>query len=164
MGHLHLELDRDRFPPIGRCIYCGSAGGGKALGDEHIVPYSLGGNAILQQASCADCAAITSRLERYAAREIFELMRSFLRIQSRSDKRKKSTRPDYIPIVFTTPEGEETRQIPRAEAPPLLMLPLFNPPGILIGQHPTEMFFPPQGWVWYSSAIGAHRNNEAPWR
>ena len=37
----------------GVCIYCGWDGGEKALGDEHTVPYSLGGNTVLLGASCS---------------------------------------------------------------------------------------------------------------
>ncbi len=40
-----------RTDPIGRCIYCG---GRKGLLDEHIIPYGLGGNLVLPEASCKD--------------------------------------------------------------------------------------------------------------
>jgi HNH endonuclease len=49
-----------RYPEVGVCIYCGST---NQLEDEHIVPFGLGGNAILPAASCRTCAVVTSRFE-----------------------------------------------------------------------------------------------------
>jgi hypothetical protein len=51
----------------GVCIYCGSDGGADGLDDEHIIPYSLGGNTELEQASCKMCGSITSYLDGYLA-------------------------------------------------------------------------------------------------
>jgi 5-methylcytosine-specific restriction endonuclease McrA len=36
----------------GVCVYCGWDGGEEGLHDEHVVPYSLGGNTELLNASC----------------------------------------------------------------------------------------------------------------
>ena len=65
-----------RYPPVGRCIYCGSDGDAKGLSDEHMVPFSLGGDAVLPKASCAACATETSKIELYVARHIFHGLRS----------------------------------------------------------------------------------------
>lgn len=44
---------KSRFLPVGYCIYCGST---DELGDEHIVPYGLSGDAVIPKGSCAVCA------------------------------------------------------------------------------------------------------------
>ena len=52
------------YPAVGRCIYCGATEpplGARRFTDEHIIPLALGGNLILQEASCTDCAAIINR-------------------------------------------------------------------------------------------------------
>ena len=47
------------FPPVGFCIYCGAKDN---LGEEHIIPFGLGGNLILPAAaSCIQCSDITGR-------------------------------------------------------------------------------------------------------
>jgi hypothetical protein len=82
MDDLHINLVRNVFPPVGRCIYCGSDGGPDGLREEHIIPYSLGGNAVLEEASCSRCEAITSYLEGYAANVIFIPCVHFIRFKA----------------------------------------------------------------------------------
>jgi 5-methylcytosine-specific restriction endonuclease McrA len=50
-----VDIQGIKFPGYGRCIYCGSTG---PLKDEHIIPLSLGGKAVIEAASCGDCEAI----------------------------------------------------------------------------------------------------------
>jgi hypothetical protein len=57
-----------RYPPVGRCIYCGVS---YDLREEHIVPFSLGGVLILPKASCRKCENITHRFEYTCARQVF---------------------------------------------------------------------------------------------
>jgi hypothetical protein len=59
------------FEGVGFCIFCGSDGHGRGLRDEHIIPYCLGGKAIMQKASCAECEAITSYIDGYLGRRVF---------------------------------------------------------------------------------------------
>jgi len=49
------------FPTKGKCIYCGASD--VKLSDEHIVPLAFGGQHVIQEASCSDCAKITSNLK-----------------------------------------------------------------------------------------------------
>jgi 5-methylcytosine-specific restriction endonuclease McrA len=58
-----------KYPPKSHCIYCGK--NGVPLTDEHIVPFSLGGQHILQNASCLECADITKKFEQDVARELW---------------------------------------------------------------------------------------------
>jgi hypothetical protein len=56
MSHGHT-----RIASRGGCIYCGTRG--VELLDEHVVPFSLEGQHILEGASCRTRADITSRFE-----------------------------------------------------------------------------------------------------
>ncbi|MFZ1093435.1 MAG: HNH endonuclease [Xanthobacteraceae bacterium] len=40
------RIDRKEYPSFDVCIYCGASGDDVELTDEHIVPFSLGGNAV----------------------------------------------------------------------------------------------------------------------
>jgi hypothetical protein len=59
MSHGHT-----RIPTRGVCIYCGRTD--VRLTNEHLVPLSLGGQHILEGASCNDCADVTKKFERKA--------------------------------------------------------------------------------------------------
>jgi len=51
------------YGPMGRCIYCGRDATEVLLGDEHVIPRSLGGSLVLPQSSCPECARKTSAFE-----------------------------------------------------------------------------------------------------
>lgn len=70
------------------CIYCDEVT--EKLSDEHIVPYSLGGTLILENASCASCADTTSRFEGSVARGELHCVRSQLKIKTRRKKARRS--------------------------------------------------------------------------
>ncbi len=57
-----------RTKHIGYCIYCLKTN--CELSDEHVVPFSLGGDVLLPKASCSKCATITSQFELQVARKI----------------------------------------------------------------------------------------------
>jgi hypothetical protein len=49
------------YSAVGKCIYCGEtnlAKGVRKFGDEHIIPLAMGGNLILDEASCDSCEKI----------------------------------------------------------------------------------------------------------
>ena len=70
-----VDIQGTVYPGFGRCIYCGSDGGTEGLRDEHIMPFCLGGNAIIEKASCKACEAITSYLDGYMGRRVFYELR-----------------------------------------------------------------------------------------
>lgn len=122
--------------PVGKCIYCGVLESKtEKLTDEHIVPYSLGADAYLPQASCKNCAKITSYLEGYASREIFGPLRIFYNIQSR---RKKIDLND-LEVQFESASGTRVESISRSKLPPILFLPLVEPAGIFFDREPSPM-------------------------
>lgn len=123
-----------KFPGYGRCIYCGAT---SVLKDEHIIPHSLGGTAVILKASCADCEKITSYLDGYLARDIFNEYRSHVGIQSR----RKRQRPTTLHASFLKPDGtEEVRSYPAKQQPYTLMMPIWHLPGIVLGKEPSSEF------------------------
>lgn len=88
------------FPSYGRCIYCGAP---RDLKDEHIVPLSLGGTAVIEKASCSNCEKITSYLDGYLSRDIFNEYRSHVGIRSRRPKQ----RPKSLFASFLKPDGSQ---------------------------------------------------------
>lgn len=100
---------------IGKCIYCGLEPANQSqLGREHILPRSFGGTETLLKASCADCSLETSRVERNASREIFQVLRML----------------DMHP--------SERIRVPIADV--AFVLPEYHPPTRLLGEGP---FHPP---------------------
>ena len=83
MSHGHT-----RIASRGSCIYCGATA--VKLADEHAVPLSLGGQHILEGASCRRCADITSKFELDVARELWGDARISYDAPSRRKKQRKT--------------------------------------------------------------------------
>jgi HNH endonuclease len=129
------DIQSRKYPPIGRCIYCGSDGGPDGLSDEHIIPYSLGGHAELREASCRGCGTITSQLELYLGRTIFHEFRSHVRAPSR-----KKTLPSTLSANVSVGDQEITHEFLAADQPFALKLPIWNLPGIMRRVQPSPDF------------------------
>lgn len=110
----------------GVCIYCGWDGGEDGLKNEHVVPYSLGGNTELLNASCSDCGAITSYLDGYLANRIFGHLRVHLDLQSRSGH------PNTLPGIVLAAEGERAIDFATEDHPFFLHMPIWRPPGFML--------------------------------
>lgn len=76
----------------GVCIYCSRAF--PNLSDEHVIPLSLGGQHVIQKASCLDCADITKKFEQDVARELW----GDARISYDAPSRRKKQRPSHITL------------------------------------------------------------------
>lgn len=137
MTEFHLSLDRDKYDGPGYCIYCLQRPPAVVLTDEHIYPFALGGNVQLLQCSCHQCNGITHRLDGYCANRIMFGFRHHYKIQSRTQPR-----PTSIPIRFKNKGRFEIREVPLEDAPLLLFLPEFEPPGILIEAAPSGVVVP----------------------
>jgi hypothetical protein len=124
-----------RYSPVGKCIYCGSDGGPQGLSDEHMVPFSLGGGAILPKASCGACATETSKIELYLARQIFHSLRSHVGAPSR-----KKSLPSTLSATISVGEQEGSYEFLASDQPFALMLPTWDYPGIMRQVQPTEDF------------------------
>jgi hypothetical protein len=126
--YLSLEkIERRRYPPFGRCIYCDTLEG---LTTEHIVPFGLGGNLELPQASCVRCAAETSKVERSILRGELRPVRVFRALQSR---RKHKDAPGSYPLAIVRDGIEEIVELPLDQYPILVPFPDFAPPRLAIG-------------------------------
>jgi hypothetical protein len=118
----------------GVCIYCSWDGGEKGLRNEHAVPYSLGGNTELINASCVDCEAITSYLDGYMANAIFGHLRVHINLQSRSGHHAT------LPATIELADGERAVELAIDDHPYFLNMPIWRPPGFMIGNQLSEGF------------------------
>jgi HNH endonuclease len=119
------------YPPVGKCIYCGAAD--SKLTDEHIIPFSLGGLFILQQASCASCAKITGAFEGAVARSLF----GNFRIKHKMPTRRPKERPSHI-IVDTLNDNRGQISVPALEYPAPAFMYKCTKAGILDGLSPDS--------------------------
>lgn len=116
------------YSPAGYCIYCGST---NRLGDEHIIPFGLGGRMIFPKASCTDCSRITSAFEQTCLRTMF----GPLRILYNMPTRRKTRRPSTLPLKVKRRPGEDWSTIPvrSTDFPSLVLFPYFTMPDMLSG-------------------------------
>ena len=128
------------YRAVNACIYCGSA---EDLTDEHIVPYALGGNLLLPQASCKACTTVTAKLENICS-TMFGLARTKLQLPTRNKKKRLKVHPMKV-VRFT--DKEANIEMPTDELPPLLMFLRYQPPRALSGlpEFTTDLAWKP----WY---------------
>jgi hypothetical protein len=120
-----------RVNPVGFCIYCGSK---EDLAGEHIVPFGLGGNAILPEASCPRCSAITSAFEG-------KVLGGFMleaRTAGKFPTRRPKKRPTTLPLTVERGDGLESIDLPSSESPGFLQLPRLEATAFLSGRAPVN--------------------------
>ena len=120
-----------RVKPVGLCIYCGKTEG---LTEEHVVPFALGGNLILPNASCTKCNNITSAFE-------LRVLRGFMgdaRVAGEFPTRHPKDRPTTIQIGIKRKGGFEPVSIPASEALGVIQLPKFQRAAFLAGKPPVK--------------------------
>jgi hypothetical protein len=123
------------------CIYCGST---EALQDEHIIPFGLEGEYVLADASCPTCAAITSRFERAILRHALLSTRTRLNLRTR----RPHDRPERLRVVQERDGRRSESDVPVAEHPTHLALPVFDLPAFLRGDvAPNLRSVPPHVWI-----------------
>ena len=131
-----VDIQGTVYPGFGRCIYCGSDGGTEGLRDEHIMPFCLGGNAIIEKASCKACEAITSYLDGYMGRRVFYELRVHSGIQTRNPK----DRPTHLNATLQVAGELEVRSFPAKEQPYAVAMPIWDFPGVLVARKITAGF------------------------
>lgn len=114
-----------QFPPVGKCIYCGTTE--PPLKKEHSIPYGLGGDWVLLEASCGECEKITSRFERRILRGPLLAVRTATKMPTRH----KHERPTELPITIERSGNLETFMVPVENHLTLVHLPLFPAPACL---------------------------------
>lgn len=139
-------LRHKRIPSFGECIYCGRRGSEVPLTDEHVVPYSLGGNVVIENASCEACAEITKNLEGVMARQVWWDFRIHAGVQTR----RKKKRPLVLPATVSVNGGERFRkEFSVRDHPYFTPMPVWGLPGVLVGSPPAEKFLIEKAHVFY---------------
>lgn len=139
---LNIEQgDRQAFPSIGRCIYCGESE--RRLTDEHIVPHGLTGNAVVfKKAVCEPCRLLTHPYEERVLRNMY----GNLRVQMDTPTRRPQDRPTTLAHRFVL--LNETANVPVGEhivhrswdRSPVACLSWLSPePGYLRGLEPSPL-------------------------
>lgn len=127
-----LEIrNATRLSPVGFCIYCGSTSN---LSDEHVVPFGLGGNAILPKASCRRCSDITSAFEGKVLRGFMLEARTAGGFPTRRPKERLPT----LPLGVKRGDGFESIALPSLESPGFLHLPRLQAAAFLTGHAPAN--------------------------
>ncbi len=125
------DLGKAQFKAVGVCIYCGAT---DDLDREHIIPFGLNGTAVLHEASCKECAKITSHFEMQVLRGAMRDVRVLRRLRSR----KKHTGVQRVQRLRMRRNGIiETVELPLEDYPVLLHFPTFTLPGVLSGYDGT---------------------------
>ncbi len=117
------QLDGKVYPPVGRCIYCGST---ESLTDEHIVPLAMSGTGVLPKSSCTPCARITGALEQRVLRGMLWPLRVATKTKSRS---KHKDAPPSRSIELTDAAGKiSDEEVGFGETPFTVTFPILSPP------------------------------------
>jgi hypothetical protein len=127
----HREHDREGFAG---CIYCNETPE-TPLTKEHIIPESLGGALILENASCDECAGETHAFEGHAANLLRPVRRQLRVGGKRGGKKGRESREAER---FVLKLDNHKVKVPVDEFPALLMSLVFPTPGILVNEQPED--------------------------
>lgn len=115
-----------KYPTRGVCIYCRK--NDVRLTDEHIVPYSLGGQHVLEAASCHSCANVTMKFEQKVARDLWGDARASYNAPTRRKRERKTH------VVYQDPtEPWKTISVPVGEYPGTFVFYTMDQAGLLQG-------------------------------
>jgi hypothetical protein len=134
---MEVHYQKNNRVPVkggGVCIYCGWDGGEDRLRDEHIVPYSLGGNVELIGASCIRCEGVTSYVDGYLANAVFKHFRVHVGLPSRRGH------PRTLSVTIEQDGTPRVFDLATKDHPYFLNMPIWRPPGITIGAQMSEWF------------------------
>lgn len=141
------RIDRMEIPSFGECIYCGARAGDVELTDEHIIPFSLGGKAVILDGSCKRCAAETAKIENEIGRKVLLDFRTHINAPTR----RKKERPKELPLTYSIAGGEmQTKTVPIADHPFFTPMPVWGRPGVMLGRQPSREFDHYKAHVFYS--------------
>ena len=137
-GALEPDLiDRRIYPSFGECIYCGAKAADVKLTDEHVVPFALGGNAVITDGSCQPCAVETSKVERELCKAVLGDFRNSVGEQTRRPKDRPTT-GSFVASINHGPRQIFT--VPIADVPLFTAMPVWGLPGLITGAPPTDQF------------------------
>jgi hypothetical protein len=103
------------------------------------VPISLGGTALIEDASCLNCEKVTSYIDGFLANKIFGEMRAQGAVRRRRRRRNKQRESDLPPqLVF---DGRaQPIEVPIEDRPHQTVLPVWEWPGITQGISPSRNY------------------------
>lgn len=130
---------------IGHCIYCGATE--IPLTKEHVVPFALGGDLVLTDASCKPCAKITgTEIEQHILRNTF----GNLRIRHNFPTRHLKERPTQFSITVGNGDDQVNHKVDVSSLPyASWALPRWDMPWILQYVPPEKQH---QGIIQFSVA------------
>lgn len=130
-GNITHRFDRLEIDSFGECIYCGALAKDVELTDEHIIPFSLGGKAVIREGSWKQCARETAKLENEIAHKVLWEFRAHVK----SPTRRKKSRPAVLPFAYSIAGRERlTKSVPIADHPFFTPMPVWGRPGLLTGE------------------------------
>lgn len=116
--------------------------------------------AVIERGSCAACEKVTSYLDGYLARRIFNEYRAHTGMKSRRPKQ----RPKKLPATVIKRDGtEEIRLFDAKEVPHFLMMPVWHLPGIVRGKTPTADFEIMQAHAYWYIPESMRNPHEMEW-
>jgi hypothetical protein len=146
-----------RLPASDRCIYCRRDVTECELTEEHIIPFSLGGNLILPFGSCKDCAGETHAIEGHCSGQMFRALRVHHEVPTRRPKK----RPKHLTVLDgKTPHSAPVRQVPVTDAPGVVCFPQFESPGFL-RRNPAKAGISIEGYNWYGTTADAAQRQQS---
>jgi hypothetical protein len=119
------DIQRQKYPGYGVCIYCGSDGGADGLRDEHIIPLALKGNAIIKEASCTICEKKINPADTHLAKHVFWNYR----LLTGAPTRNPQDRPNILTATFDIGDNEVSRDLPIQDFPFSTALPIWGNAG-----------------------------------
>jgi hypothetical protein len=119
------DIQGEKYPGYGRCIYCGSDGGTDRLRSEHVIPFSLQGETEIKEANCVTCQNIINPIDTHLARSVFYESRRHMGSPSRKPKQQ----PPLPPVEFTVNGKEIFHGLPVGQRPYSLAMPVWGAPG-----------------------------------
>ena len=121
-------FERRKIPSFGECIYCGTSADEVELTNEHVIPFSLGGNVEIVDGSCRSCAAETAKAEEHVGRKVLW----DFRIHTNAQTRRPKDRPSALPLRVAIKGGPlQTMELPVSDHPFFTPMPVWGLPGLL---------------------------------
>jgi hypothetical protein len=121
-----------RRPPRRSCIYCGKEKyrerDDRKLGEEHVIPESLGGTLAIEQAACEDCEQRVNEFEQTILKTVLYAPRVHLGVRRKRRKRGEET------IKVQVGGRDVEIFLPIKNIPVLLFFLRIGPPGLLVGR------------------------------
>lgn len=118
------------------CIYCANPRyrekDERRLGDEHVIPESLGGNLILDNGSCESCERRVNAFEQSILKSVLYAPRVHLGVRRKSRKRGEET----VTVDAKVDDKDVKITLPIKRVPVTLFLPILDSPGLLLGRPP----------------------------